>query len=145
VYLRTFQGHNGPVICMALDVASRSLFTGSSDHSIKKWDISSGEFIQSMKGHCSSVTQIALKNKILLSTSADWSVRVWSADYGDFIKTFENGHEHMVSSMKIIDGVVVTGDGNGVIKVNTIRCHGKKTSKGLRPSRAPCKSYSCRT
>ena len=102
---------------MALDVASRSLFTGSSDHSIKKWDISSGEFIQSMKGHSSSITQIALKNKILLSTSADWSVRVWSADYGDFIKTFENGHEHMVSTMKISDGVVVTGDGNGVIKV----------------------------
>ena len=88
-----------------MDISQRVLFTASADQTIKKWDIVSGEYRQTLKGHNASVTKIAVKDKLLVSTSADWSVRMWSAQFGDFIKKFEGGHEHMVSCLKWLDGL----------------------------------------
>ena len=87
-----------------MDISQRVLFTASADQTIKKWDIVSGEYRQTLKGHNASVTKIAVKDKLLVSTSADWSVRMWSAQFGDFIKKFEGGHGHMVNCLQWLDG-----------------------------------------
>ena len=38
----------------------RMLFTASCDQTIKKWDIISGDYKQTLKGHNASVTNIAV-------------------------------------------------------------------------------------
>ena len=127
-FLKTFSGHNGGILSLALDISQRVLFTASADQTIKKWDVVSGEYRQTLKGHNASVTKIAVKDKLLVSTSADWSVRMWSAQFGDFIKKFEGGHEHMVNCLKWMDGCVITGSSDANICVFDPRVLHAKTT-----------------
>ena len=48
----------GGILCLAIDISCRALFTGSSDQTIRKWDVITGEYCQSLKGHAASVTQL---------------------------------------------------------------------------------------
>jgi len=91
VYLKTFSGHNGGILCLTIDISCRALFTGSSDQTVKKWDVITGEYNQTMKGHTASITQITAKNRVLCSTSADWSVRLWSSQFG-YVLTYMAVH-----------------------------------------------------
>ena len=63
-FLKTFSGHNGAILSLAVDISQRVLFTASADQTIKKWDVVSGEYRQTLKGHNASVTKIAVKDKL---------------------------------------------------------------------------------
>ena len=57
--LRIFKGHSGPVNSVAISHDGTRLVSGSSDHTLKLWDVASGELIRTFEGHASGVSSVA--------------------------------------------------------------------------------------
>ena len=63
---KTFEGHESSVTCCALSHPEKGfqdksgkdvyLFSGSSDKTIKQWDIESGELCETFEGHMDGIT-----------------------------------------------------------------------------------------
>ena len=74
---RKLTGHTGYVWSLAISQGGQ-LISGSSDKSIKVWDIRSGECLKTLKGHTSSVLSLAITNEgLLMSGSEDRSILIW--------------------------------------------------------------------
>ena len=61
---RSLRGHTGAVLCLVLDTPSHTAFTGSTDATIRAWDILSGEQLRVFREHQGSV--------ICLEVSSAW-------------------------------------------------------------------------
>ena len=51
--------------------------TGSSDKSIKIWDIETGQCIMTLNGHADLVRTVQIEQNLAVSGSYDESVRIW--------------------------------------------------------------------
>ena len=67
--------------------------TGSSNNTIRLWDIQSGSALKPLKGHSSFITTIAYSpsGNVIVSGSRDNTIRLWSTQSGQTIKTL-TGH-----------------------------------------------------
>jgi hypothetical protein len=66
--LKTFRGHTGAILCLAMDRQEKILFTGSGDHTIRLWDIKSGTELRVYDQHQAAVLNLLVriqKNKKL--------------------------------------------------------------------------------
>eukprot|EP00850_Spirogloea_muscicola_P023742 SM000385S14620 [mRNA] locus=s385:43261:46177:+ [translate_table: standard] len=68
-------GHTLPVL--VLQVASNRLYSGSMDQSIRVWDLSSGQCVQTLLGHTGIVMGLLCWEQYLLSCSLDGTIKVW--------------------------------------------------------------------
>uniref|UniRef100_A0A4W3H9Z1 WD repeat and FYVE domain containing 2 n=1 Tax=Callorhinchus milii TaxID=7868 RepID=A0A4W3H9Z1_CALMI len=79
----TFRGHTGNITALCWDPWQRSLFSGSSDHSIIMWDIGGrkGTAIE-LQGHNDKVQSLcyAPHTRQLISCGADGGIVVWNMD-----------------------------------------------------------------
>lgn len=76
--LHTIIAHFNPVYTIC--ISQETLFTGESseDALIKIWNLKDGALIRALKGHTSSITNIAALSKTLIaSASCDCTARVW--------------------------------------------------------------------
>jgi WD40 repeat protein len=75
---RTLSAHSWTVSSLTFG-STTSLFSGSWDHTIKIWDIATGEETTILRGHTDSVMAIALdeSGKVLASSSHDQTIRLW--------------------------------------------------------------------
>jgi WD40 repeat protein len=89
--LRTLRGHSREVIgVVALD-GNRAL-SASADHSLRLWDLTTGETMRVLEGHKDRVTDVlALEHERALSTSYDHTLRLWDLQTGKSIHVLE-GH-----------------------------------------------------
>ncbi|MFB9357425.1 WD40 repeat domain-containing protein [Amorphoplanes nipponensis] len=76
-HTRALQGHRNWVTCMALDVAERTLFTGSYDCDIRMWNIEA--FADESPGHTTEIDLVALSpgGEFAVSVDADGEMRSW--------------------------------------------------------------------
>ncbi|EEB05096.1 fungal protein [Schizosaccharomyces japonicus yFS275] len=79
---KTYRGHNGPVTCCQVEKLTdqkRHLFTGSWDKTIKKWDIRTGECVETLFGHSDYVRSLLLLQDLglLVSGSSNGELFVW--------------------------------------------------------------------
>lgn len=95
--IRTFRGHKGRVLSVAFDPQGGSLASGSSDRTIKLWDVQSGELLRTLKGHEKQIWSVAFDpaGEILASGSDDFTVRLWEARSDKLIRTLK-GHKDRV-------------------------------------------------
>lgn len=72
---------------------SRRLASATCDKMVKIWDASSGECLQTLEGHSSSVHSVAFSydSTRLASMSYDGTVKVWDANSGNCLSTL---HSH---------------------------------------------------
>jgi len=64
--LRTFQGHIGAILCMAIDTTGKLLFTGSGDHTIRVWDVYRGNELRIYDQHQAAIINLLVKqNKMI--------------------------------------------------------------------------------
>ena len=56
--LKTFHGHIGAVLCLAIDVQGRILFTGSGDNSIRVWDVQRATQLRILDQHQGAIIQM---------------------------------------------------------------------------------------
>ncbi|XP_032888684.1 WD repeat and FYVE domain-containing protein 2 isoform X1 [Amblyraja radiata] len=79
----TFKGHSGSITALCWDPVQRTLFSGSSDHSIIMWDIGGrkGTAIE-LQGHNDKVQSLcyAVHTRQLISCGADGGIVVWNMD-----------------------------------------------------------------
>jgi WD40 repeat protein len=83
--------------------------SGSTDHTIKLWEIKSGNCLKTFEGHTNWVFSVAFSpnGDTVVSGSHDQSVKLWNVKTGKCLSTF-TGHEHLVSSVAFsFDGEII--------------------------------------
>ncbi|KAF5022088.1 hypothetical protein F66182_5863 [Fusarium sp. NRRL 66182] len=100
-YLRILEGHQAVINCIAL--SSRNwLISGSSDKTVKIWDIASGACIHTLTGHGDAVYHLAVSaDGNLLVSGCTKDVYFWDTESGSLLKTWSL--ETVFTSMAFTD------------------------------------------
>ncbi|KAK3020309.1 hypothetical protein RJ639_046521 [Escallonia herrerae] len=102
--LRSWKGHEGPVMGMACDASGGLLATAGADGKVLVWDVDGGFCTHYFKGHKGVVTSIMFHpdpdRLILYSGSNDATVRVWDLTKKKCIATLEK-HLSTVTSIAV--------------------------------------------
>lgn len=61
---------------MSIKVRGNTLYSGSWDKTIKVWDLSSGDCLQTLRGHLQGVYSIKVVDDVIISCSGDNTIRV---------------------------------------------------------------------
>lgn len=89
-----------PAQCVRFHPNSNYLLTGSSDSSLRLWDVSSGSCVRLLCGHTGAVTAVALSadGRYAASGSEDATVRLWDLGSGKEVCAYK-GHTGAVWSV----------------------------------------------
>ncbi len=82
--VKRLAGHRAPVYAVAFRPDGERLASASFDHTIKVWDVDSGELRQTFRGHTAKVLALAYSadGRTLASAGLDGTVRLWGAESG---------------------------------------------------------------
>ncbi|MEK8017711.1 MAG: BACON domain-containing carbohydrate-binding protein, partial [Candidatus Parabeggiatoa sp.] len=118
--IRTFQGHSDSVFSVAFSPDGKKALSGSTDHTLKLWDIASGQLIRTFQGHSDDVQSVVFSpnGSQALSGSNDGTLKLWEIASGNVIRTFQ-GHSRQVSSVTFsFDGKkALSGSYDGTLKL----------------------------
>ena len=100
------KGHKIGVESVCLSGDGRYALSGSSDNTLKLWEVATGTCLRTFKGHTGSVESVCLSGdgRYALSGSLDETLKLWEVATGTCLRTFE-GHTNAVRS------VCLSGDG----------------------------------
>ena len=78
--VHTLAGHSNWVCAVAISPDGQTLASGSSDNTVKLWNLATGEEIGNFKGHLERVDSVtfSLDGKTLASSSSDNTVKLWN-------------------------------------------------------------------
>ncbi|KIM21165.1 hypothetical protein M408DRAFT_333630 [Serendipita vermifera MAFF 305830] len=133
-----FHGHLEAVTSVSFSQDGRLLVSGSWDHTIRVWDVATGDkIIGPLKGHFGSVWSVSFSHdgkriadsirsvasspdgRRIVSGSADNTIRVWDAETGKTVMGPLNGHSGWVNSVSFSpDGRrIVSGSEDMTIRI----------------------------
>jgi WD40 repeat protein len=77
--------------------------SGSSDNTLRLWDLATGETLRTLEGHTNGVSAVAVlaDGSRALSGSFDNTLRLWDLATGETLRTLE-GHSNLVSSVAVL-------------------------------------------
>ncbi len=121
---RVVAGHHGWVRSIAVDVTNEWFATGSSDRTIKIWDLASGALKLTLTGHISAVRGLAVsaRHPYLFSVGEDKLVKCWDLEANKVIRHY-HGHLSGIYSCSMhpqLD-VLFTGGRDAVVRVWDMR------------------------
>jgi len=89
--LATLEGHTDCVYSVAFSPDSKTLASGSGDHSIKLWDVATGNNTATLDGHTDEVFAVTFSpdGKTLASGSRDDTLWLWNAATGKVVTKFK--------------------------------------------------------
>ncbi|WMV13025.1 hypothetical protein MTR67_006410 [Solanum verrucosum] len=107
----------GPVAWVAPseELPEGGLVSGGMDTLILVWNLSTGEKIQTLKGHKLQVTGIALDGSDVVSTSVDCTLRRWRK--GQEVEVLEAHKAAIQAIIKLPSGELVTGSSDTTLKL----------------------------
>jgi tetratricopeptide (TPR) repeat protein len=81
--VRTFEGHTGAVMSVCLSSDGRWALSGSTDKTLRLWEVSSGRCVRTFKGHTGAVPSVCLSSdgRWALSGSEDKTLRLWELEW----------------------------------------------------------------
>jgi WD40 repeat protein len=88
--IRTFTGHKSAVNAVALAPDGRTVVSGSSDHTLKLWDVAAGKELHTFTGHGSEVSTVAFApdGRTALSASYGETPKLWDVATGKQLSFF---------------------------------------------------------
>ncbi|CAH8553037.1 unnamed protein product [Schistosoma guineensis] len=115
---QVLEGHSGSVLC--LQYIGNLLISGSSDTTVRLWDLSTGCCLNVINHHAEAVLHLRFRNNILVTCSKDRSIAVW--DMGPWPKDVQLrqvlvGHRAAVNVVDFDDKYIVSASGDRTIKV----------------------------
>ena len=148
-----FTGHEEYINAIAFQ--GGFLITGSSDSTIRKWDMFTCECVHVFRGHGALVNELICTKKFIFSSSADHTARCWGFDNGESLRVFK-GHTMSVASLIFLPGEDVQPtdnddqDGNKELLItgafdNTARSWSFETGKTLHIFKAHSSAITCMT
>lgn len=83
--IRTLEGHTDTVWSVAFSPDGRRALSGSEDHTVRYWDLSTGKSIRELRGHTRVVNAVAFlpDGKRALSAGDDKTLRLWNLETGE--------------------------------------------------------------
>ena len=115
-----YYADEGRVRSVAFSSDGEILASGSEDHTIRLWDVETGQHRATLKGHEGVVTAVAFApvGHTLASVSADETIRLWDASIGQQKTTF-TGHRNGVTAVAFsLDGkTIASGREDGSIRL----------------------------
>ncbi|KAL7064188.1 hypothetical protein AAHC03_04565 [Spirometra sp. Aus1] len=117
---QVLEGHTGSVLCLQYE--GNLLISGSSDSSVRLWDLSTGECLHTLRHHSEAVLHLRFRNNILVTCSKDRSIAVW--DMGPYPQDIQlrqvlAGHRAAVNVVDFDEKFIVSASGDRTIKVWT--------------------------
>jgi len=99
---RKFEGHKGAINSLALTPEGDRVISASSDSTIKIWDRSTSECIQTLNEHSNEVNTLALtpNGDRIISGSSDATIKIWNTDTGECQQTL-TGHSDAINSVAL--------------------------------------------
>nr|CAH8850128.1 unnamed protein product [Trichobilharzia regenti] len=115
---QVLEGHSGSVLC--LQYIGNLLISGSSDTTVRLWDLSTGCCLSVINHHAEAVLHLRFRNNVLVTCSKDRSIAVW--DMGPWPKDVQLrqvlvGHRAAVNVVDFDDKYIVSASGDRTIKV----------------------------
>ena len=114
------EGHSSTVNSVAIRPDNTKIVSGSSDNTIKVWDLESGRLLNTLNlsSYVNSVAITSDNSKIVSSGSADKIIKVWDLNTGKLLNTVE-GHTDNIFSVAISPDStkIVSGSYDKTIKV----------------------------
>jgi len=117
---RVLLGHTGPVYAVGFTRDGRHVITGSTDTTLRLWDVASGACRATLMGHRDAVYALAVTpdSRLAVSGSEDESLRIWELASGT-CRTVMTGHNSSVCAVSVAsDGLrCVSGSYEEVVRV----------------------------
>jgi WD40 repeat protein len=108
-----------------LQINDNLIVSGSSDHSIKIWNLNTGQLLNTLLGHSDSISSVAFSfdNMRIVSGCSDGEVKIWDSYSGQLLNTLNEHIDCCVSSVAFSpDGLRIASTGSGGnIKICTYR------------------------
>jgi uncharacterized delta-60 repeat protein len=112
--------HQDHVQVFAVSPDGKLLASGSSDKTIKLWDLPEGALRKTLEGHESSVDALAIgpDGKLLASGSSDNTIKLWGLPEGALRRTLEP-HKYTITALAISpDGkLLASGSSDNTVKL----------------------------
>jgi WD40 repeat protein len=99
---RIIAGHCGRITAISATGDSRFVVSGSSDKTLKLWELESGQCLRTFVGHDADVNAVAVvpHSPFVVSASRDETVRLWNTDSGKCVRALE-GHVGEVGCLTV--------------------------------------------
>ena len=93
------RGHTKSINSVAFSPDGKLLISGSSDHSLKLWEIETGRELRAFIGHKGAVNQVFFhpNGEWVISASSDSEIRFWEVQTGQLIKTYKIPDQNIIS------------------------------------------------
>jgi WD40 repeat protein len=107
--------HPGEANALAV-LSDGRVVSGSSDGTLRMWDVESGQILQTLEGHSAAVRAVAvLDSRRVVSGSADGTLRVWDMERGQVLQTLIE-HPSYCDAVVVLDSRrVVSTHGGGLL------------------------------
>jgi len=93
-------GHSGRINSVNFSPDGNFVLSGSTDNTLKLWNVNTGREIRTFRGHSGSVNSVSFSpdGNFVLSGSTDKTLKLWNVNTGREIRTFR-GHSGSVNSV----------------------------------------------
>jgi len=117
--VRLLTGHSGPVRAIAVTPDGGRVVSASDDHTLRCWDLQTGQTTRVLRGHTGAVTAVAVTpdGNYAVSTSDDKTLRIWDLQTGQ--SRALTGHTDDVDSVAMLPGGrrFVSGSHDGELRI----------------------------
>lgn len=99
--VHALEGHAGIVYSLTFDPVGKALASGSSDGTVKLWDVSIGKLLRTLEGDDNYIRSVefAPEGETLASGGYDKTVKLWEVTSGKLLRTLE-AHKDSINSVK---------------------------------------------